>query len=209
MTMKNLTTYLASIALLTAACAAGCGSSSGSNDAGVAGSTGTSGAGGGAGGAGGAVCGGATLFGISTGDSCFDIVSVAAGSHDGCKLGVADSGANGLVGASLLVHYDMATATVTVGTMGSLGEGMVTCNMGTLLRENTPMLDTMPSCTWHQADTSNVTVTATNEFDIAVTEAQNQFDTACSAANVPTGGMCTSTWTWHMKKGTKTPPGCN
>jgi hypothetical protein len=26
---------------------------------------------------------------------------------------------------------------------------------------------------------------------------------------VPAGVNCTSTWTWTMKKGTKTPPSCN
>jgi hypothetical protein len=206
--MTNLAKTGLSMALVGAVFAIGCGASSGGSDGGDA--TGAAGTGGG--GAGGSACPGVTLFGLSAGDSCFDIVSVMAGSNDGCMLGVADPVANmGLVGASLPVNYTMATATVTVGTDGSLGAGPVMCNMGVLTRENNPTLPTHAACTWHQADTSNITVTATNEFDIDVIEAENMF-MGCVAADglPPTGGMCTSTWTWHMKKSaTKTPPGCN
>jgi len=145
---------------------------------------------------------GVTLFGLSTGDSCFDVTSVSA-VNDGCMLSVGS-----LVGSALLVNYVMSTATLTVGTGGSLGGGQIAFNMGTLMRDGDTSDSAMPLCTWHQTDTSNVTVTATNEFDIAVTEVENTFSTAC-ATSAPTGGTCTSTWTWHMKKGTKTPPACN
>lgn len=202
--MNTLTKSLLSITVLSAAIAMGCGSGSGSSDA-----TGTGGTG--AGGAGGTdPCGGITLFGLSTGDTCFDVVAVQSGSSDGCGLGVADTSANGIVGQALPVNYDMSTANLTVGTSGSLGAGTIMCNVGTLTRANDPALDTMTSCTHHQTDTSMVTVTATNEFDIAVTEDQTMFATACSATNTPAGGMCTSTWTWHMKKNAaKTPPNCD
>ena len=206
--MKTMTKGLVSIALLATAFVIGCGSGSGSNDAGVGGSTGTAGGGAaGSTGAGGDVCPGVgTLYGLSNGDSCFQITAVMAGSNDGCMLGVADPVAsNGLVGASLLVNQDTATGTLTIGTMGSLGSGSIMCNQGTLTRENNPTLDSMPACTWHQADTSMVTITATNEFDVSVTEAQTMF-MGCSTANTPTGGMCTSTWTWHMKKDTTVSP---
>jgi hypothetical protein len=205
--MKTLTNSVLSIALLATAFAVGCGASSGTDDAGIGGSTGTAGAG--SGGAGGTA--GVTPFGLSAGDTCFDIVSVANGSSDGCNLGVADLATApnpGLVGTALPVNYDATTATLTVGTMGSLGAGVVTFNMGTLTRENTPAMMDMPTCTLHQTDTSMITVTATNEFDLAGTETEDTFAAACSAANVPTGGMCTSTWTWHMVKGTETPPDC-
>ena len=43
----------------------------------------------------------------------------------------------------------------------------------------------MPTCTWHQTDTSQVTMTATNEFDISMTEVENMFATACT--NKPAG----------------------
>jgi hypothetical protein len=200
--MRTLTKGLVSVALLAAAFAVGCGSSSDNGDGG-----GNDGAAGGGGG----VCPGVTLYALSDGDSCFDIVSVQAGSSDGCMLGVADTTAMmGLVGATLPVNYVAATGILSVGTMGSLGTAMSTlqCNMGTLVREGTPSLDSMPACMWHQADTSMVTITAQNEFDIAVTENQSEF-TGCSAANTPAGGACMSKWTWHMKKNAaKTPPGC-
>jgi hypothetical protein len=182
--------------------ALGCSSSSNSDDGGVGGFTG-----GGDGGATGTDAGqdGPALFGLSTGDSCFDVVSVQTGSSDGCNLGVADPVASdGLVGSALLVNYTMATATLTVGTAGSLGAGQIAFNMGTLMRTGTTTDSQMMTCNWHQTDTSMVTLTATNEFDISVTEVENMFATACSGP--PTGGTCTSTWTWHMTKSlTKTP----
>ena len=57
----------------------------------------------------------------------------------------------------------------------------------------------MPTCTWHQTDTSQVTLTATNAFTIQVTEVEEMFATACSAGTAPAGGTCTSTWTWTME----------
>lgn len=147
---------------------------------------------------------GPTLFGLSTGDSCFDIVSIEPGFNDGCELGV--DGAD-LIGAALPVNYVMSTATLTVGTSGSLGSGPIAFNKGTLTREGNPSDSENPACAWHQTNTSMVTLTATNEFDIAVTEVQDQFAVACDV-DFP-GGTCTSTWTWHMKKGTKTPPDCD
>src|SRR3954469_6760863 len=135
------------------------------------------------------------LFGLSTGDSCFDIVSVDPGSVDvaagGCMIGV-----DTLVGSALLVNYVQATATVTIGKDGSLGAGPVAKNMGTLTRDGTTSDSAMPTCTWHQTDTSNLTLTATNQFTLSVTEVENMFAAACGAANTPTGGTCTSSWTW-------------
>jgi len=201
--MKSLMKSAFTMTLLGGIFALGCSSSTNSDDGGLGGFTGSEG------GATGTDAGqdGPVLFGLSTGDSCFDIVSVAAGSNDGCNLGVADTVANnGLVGASLLVNYTQATATLTVGTDGSLGAGQIAFNMGTLMRDGTATDSAMTTCMWHQTDTSMVTLTATNEFDVSVTEVENMFANACSMK--PTGGTCTSTWTWHMKKGTKTPP-CN
>jgi hypothetical protein len=208
--MKTLAKGLVSIALLAAAFTAGCGSSGSSEDAGTGGVGGNTT---GAGGAGGDVCMGATLFGLSAGDTCFDVVSVAAGSNDGCGLGVADpynpTTMSGVIGSALHVNYDATMAKLTVGTDGSLGAGTIMCNKGTLSRDNHPTLSSHMACTWHQVDTSMVTVTATNEFDIAVTEDETSFMGCVAADMAPAGGMCTSTWTWHMKKNAaKTPPGC-
>jgi hypothetical protein len=190
------------LSLVGGIAALGCSSSTTNGDGGEGGFTGS-----GDGGATGTDAGGdaPVLFGLSTGDSCFDIVSVQSGSNDGCNLGVADPVASdGLVGSALLVNYTMATATLAVGTAGSLGAGQIAFNMGTLMRTGTTTDSQMLTCNWHQTDTSMVTLTATNEFDISVTEVENMFATAC--AMKPTGGTCTSTWTWHMKKSTtKTP----
>jgi hypothetical protein len=185
--MQKQTSWALSLALVGVIAGAGCGSSS------LFGDGGTNDTGGGD---------GVTLFGLTTGDSCFDVTSVS-GVTDGCMLSVGS-----LVGSALLVNYVMSTATLTVGTGGSLGGGPIAFNMGTLMRDGDTSDSAMPLCTWHQTDTSNVTVTATNEFDIAVTEVENTFSTAC-ATSAPAGGTCTSTWTWHMKKGTKTAPACN
>jgi hypothetical protein len=146
---------------------------------------------------------GPTPFALSAGATCFDVVSIQSGVDDGCDLGVA-----GVVGTALPVNYDPNTAILTVGTDGAEGGGQIAFNVGTLLRDSTANDPQMPTCTWHQTDTSNVTVTAANEFDIMITEVENMFATACGTAGTPTGGTCTSAWTWHMKKGTKTPPGC-
>jgi hypothetical protein len=192
--MKFLTKNAFAVALLGGMFALGCSSSTNGDDGG-----GLGGAGGGTEDAG---TDAPTLFGLSAGDSCFDIVSVATGSNDGCMIGVAD-----LVGVGILINYNASTGVLTAGTAGTLGAGAIAFNQGTLTRDSPATDPQMTTCTWHQTDTGNVTVTATNEFDIAVTEVENMFANACSAK--PTGGTCTSTWTWHMKKGTKSPPGCN
>jgi hypothetical protein len=153
---------------------------------------------------------GPQLYGLTPGNLCFDVVSVATGSSDGCDIGVADTVANmGFVGGAVLVNYDMPTATLTVGKAGALGAGTISFNMATLTRANNPVDSMMATCSWHQTDTSQVTLTADNEFDLSATEVQNMFAIACTPSSVPTGGTCTSTWTWHMKAGTKTPPDCN
>ena len=64
-----------------------------------------------------------------------------------------------LVGSALLVNYTMATATLAVGTAGSLGAGQIAFNMGTLMRNGTTTDSQMLTCNWHQTDTSMVTLT--------------------------------------------------
>ncbi len=151
---------------------------------------------------------GPVAFGLAPGDNCFDVVSIQPGSNDGCMIGVADTTATGgPVGGGLLVNYNATTGILTVGTAGSLGAGPIAFNTGTLTRDGNPTDSQMPTCGWHQTDTSDVTVTATNEFDITVTEVEDTFATACSFK--PTGGTCTSRWTWHMKLGTEIAPACN
>ena len=140
-----------------------------------------------------------TLFALSTGDSCFDVNTVASVS-DGCNVAPGS-----VVGGALLVNYVMSTATLTVGTMGAEGAGPIAHNMGTLTRSGNTSDSAMPLCTWHQMDTAQVTLTGTNAFTMTVTEADTSFATAC----VPAMADCTSTWTWTMSKSTtKTPPAC-
>jgi len=147
-----------------------------------------------------------TLFGLSAGDNCYTITAITAGYSDGCKLGVQT-----LVGMSLPMNYTAATATVMLGTEGSLGAGVISANMGTLVRENDPTLDTTGVCGWHQLDTSLLKLTADNKFTVTVTEVESMFKAGCTADITPTGGTCTSTWTWTMQKATDaslTPPLC-
>jgi hypothetical protein len=157
------------------------------------------------GGNGGAICPNvATLFGLAPGDSCFDVVAVQVPASDGCHLGVATTS---FVGHALPFHYEVSTGTVSIGTMGVLGVGPVRCNVGSLSHDVVSMLDTMPACSRHQLDMSTIHMTATNEFDITVTETQDTFK-GCSDANTPQGGNCVSTWTWHMKHGVEIWPAC-
>jgi hypothetical protein len=166
---------------LGGAAAAGCSSSSSSNDGGLDLSLDIA-------------SDAATLYGLTPGAWCYTINS-ATNVDDGCGIGV-----GALVGMSLPTTYTLVgnTGTLEVGTDGSLGQGTISNNMGTLARDNNPMLDTMPTCTWHQTDTSDVTLTATNAFTVSVTEVQEGFASVCSVSNVPSGGSCTSTWTWTM-----------
>jgi hypothetical protein len=146
----------------------------------------------------------AQVFSLSTGDSCFDITSVAAGSSDGCDLGVADTVANnGLVGASIPFNYDMTAVTISVGTDGSLGGGPILNNMATLVRDGDT---TDGACMWHEHVDSMVTVTGTNAFTISASRTQSMFSAGCTTPPPPTGGMCTSTWTWTMTKSTTKSP---
>jgi len=144
--------------------------------------------------------GGQTAYGISPGPYCYKITGVSAVT-DGCELGVA-----GLVGSALPGTYDAATGTLTLGTQGSLGGGVISYNQGTLVRTKGTVTDaTAPGCSWSQADTTNVTVTAENQFTASVTETQDTIAAACGAAAT----SCQSTWTWTFAiDGTLTAPAC-
>ncbi|MDB4983185.1 MAG: hypothetical protein JWM82_3937 [Myxococcales bacterium] len=174
------TIQIVSLILSSAAAVMGCSGSSSSADGGDSGAAGSGGAGG-------------TAFGLSKGDTCFDVLSVQGTPTDGCAIGVA-----AVVGSALPVNYDDTTGILKVGTDGSLGGGAITFNMGTLTRVDSVAME--GTCSWHQMDTSMVTVTATNAFTIAVTENESMFAAACNP--IPAGGTCTSTWTWTMKKST-------
>ena len=142
---------------------------------------------------------GPTLYGLSDGTYCYDITAVSAVS-DGCALGVA-----GLVGSAALPGtYTVSAGQFTLGTEGSLGTGLISQNMGTLSRDGNTSDPSAPGCTWHQKDTTYLTMVGQNQFYVTVTENQDSITAACGAP----AATCTSTWTWDMQIGTKTPPAC-
>jgi len=81
----------------------------------------------------------------------------------------------------------------------SLGTGNVNGTMATLMRDNMVTDSTTATCTWHQTDTSVLTLTANDTFNLAVTEVENTFSAGCGTTT-PTGGTCTSTFTLSMTK---------
>lgn len=144
-----------------------------------------------------------TLYFITPGDSCYDIVSVANGSNDGCDLGVAQNAPDGLVGATIPFNYDNQAYTIKVGTEGSLGGGAIAFNMATLLRDGNVTDDKVATCMWHEHVDATVTFTAQDEFNISASRTQSAFTATCTdlpASVTSTNNMCTSTWTWHMKR---------
>ena len=148
---------------------------------------------------------GPTLYGLTGGDSCFEVIAVDPSSvNDGCMKGsILDAATPGdpLV---LPFNYDPTTKIITLGTSGSLGAGTVASNVGTLNREGDPKQPDNLACTWHATDVSQIVLTANNQFTLSVTETQSMFAAVC--ADIPAGGTCTSTWTWTLAKSTKTPP---
>lgn len=140
---------------------------------------------------------GPVVYGISPGAYCYKITGISA-VNDGCGLEVAKQ-----VGAALPGTYDASTGTLTLGTQGSLGGGVVTYNQGTLVRVKGPMSD--GACSWQQDDTTLITVTAQNQFTASVTENQDSIGAACNLSFT----SCQSTWTWtFVIDGTLTAPAC-
>jgi hypothetical protein len=138
-------------------------------------------------------------WGLTPGASNF-LITAATNVNDGCMLDVANP--TKVIGSTLPVNYDMAAATISIGspqgtpTMPSLGSGPIGGNMATLMRENETGDGT--GCTWHQKDVSMLVLTYHDQFSLSVTENESNFDPKCSG--IPTGGMCTSSWTWMMQK---------
>jgi len=181
-TLKTIKTVTVFAALGVGLAIAGCDSDSSCTDAGVcpdAGLGGKSGAGG---------AGGATVpFGLTAGTYCFDVTGTA-GIVDGCDI------TPGAI-TQLPVTYTAATGVVGVGREGSVGQGPVANNMGTLSRVGPS--SSSATCMWQQTDTSALTMTADNAFTISVSEMESAFSATCLPA--PPSDPCTSTWTWTMK----------
>jgi len=183
-TLKTIKTMTVFAALGVTLAAVGCDSGSSCADGGVCdgGLGGKSGAGG-AGGAGGAPA----LYGLTGGTYCFDVTGIT-GLVDGC-------GITPNVITKLPVTYTAATGAVAVGREGSVGQGAVANNMGTLSRVGNS--SDGPACMWSQTDTSTLTMTANNAFTISVSETESGFSATCVPA--PVSDPCTSTWTWTMQ----------
>jgi hypothetical protein len=142
-----------------------------------------------------------TLYPLSEGTYCYDVTAISAVA-DGC--GIAPGA---VVGLALPASY--TTPTFVLGTEGSLGQGNLAHNTGTLLRDGSTSDSAAPTCNWHQMDTTVVTLTAQNTFTASVIETQDTFALACGAT-APAAGSCTSSWTWTMViNSKKTPPACN
>jgi len=131
---------------------------------------------------------GPTLYPLSTGTYCYDVTGVS-GVVDGCGITPGDA-----VGSAYPGTYDQTAQTFTLGNQGSLGVGTLSNNTGTLLRDGTTSDSSAPSCTWHQTDTTTLTMTDQNMFTVSVVETEDTFAAAC----VPAGTPCTSSWTWTM-----------
>lgn len=181
-TLKTIKTVAVFAALGVGLVVAGCDSGSSCTDAGVCPDAGLGGKSG-AGGAGGAPA----LYGLTEGTYCFDVTGIA-GLVDGC-------GITPNVITKLPVTYTAATGAVAVGREGSVGQGAVANNMGTLSRVGNS--SDGPACMWSQTDTSTLTMTANNAFTISVSETESGFSATCVPA--PVSDPCSSAWTWTMK----------
>lgn len=205
--MKNMKYLVVGVSLALGLSSVACSSSSSCADGGVCNEGGAGGAAAGAGGMGGSA--GPTLYALSAGTFCYDILSIAAGYSDGCSLGVASYvGTPTMPSAIPVSYYDTATTvggdaipagTVAVGNDGSLGRGVISQNTGTLLRDGMPVDADVATCTWHETVQAQFQLTATNKFNIGVTETRSNFDASCASVKpLPAGGTCTSTWTFAM-----------
>jgi hypothetical protein len=143
---------------------------------------------------------GPTVYPMSDGTYCFDILTVS-GVSDGCGLAV-----DTLVGYALPGTYVASTGQFTLGTEGSLGTGLINNNQATLLRKGDP--SDGAGCAWHQEDTTNLTMTGQNMFTVSVVETESNFLPA-SCAPTAASTTCTSMWTWTMGiNAARTPPAC-
>jgi hypothetical protein len=185
-TLKMIKTVTVFAAVGLGLTVAGCDSGSSCADGGVCDGGIGGGKGGASGGLGGA--GGSTPpFGLTGGTYCFDVTGVS-GIVDGCDI------KPGAI-SQLPVTYTVTTGVVAVGKEGSIGQGIVANNMGTLLRDGNTSDGAV--CTWHQMDTSSLTMTADNAFTVSVSETESTFAAACVPP--PPSDPCTSSWTWMMK----------
>jgi hypothetical protein len=147
--------------------------------------------------------GGSTLFPLSRGKTDFKITAVS-NVNDGCMLGV--DMLTEINKDPIPVTNDVVgtVSTVSVGnTQGSpvqasLGTGTVSNNVGTLTRDNTVQDKANAACDFRRKVTSNLQLIGQDKFTLTVKQEESMYKAACTG--VPTGGTCTSTWTWTLEK---------
>jgi hypothetical protein len=144
---------------------------------------------------------GPMLFGLSRGMNNYNITALVI-ANDGCALMPPGPGTAAMP-STLPVTYNDVTTVISIGNpagsppVPSLGSGMVGANMATLVRENEAG-DTA-GCTWHQKDTGTLVLIDHDKFTLMVKEDESAF-MRCTNPPPPTGGTCTSTWTWTLQK---------
>jgi hypothetical protein len=149
---------------------------------------------------------GPALFGLSRGTNDFTFDNVVTVGTDGCGIDpMMDVSKMSVVS----VTYDMGSQVVSIGRLvgtpmaAVFGSGKVAAteaNKATLTRDNVVALEGMLACTWAESVTAQFELIDNDKFTLAVTFKDSKFDAKCSAGTIPTGGMCTSTWTWTLSK---------
>jgi hypothetical protein len=133
-------------------------------------------------------------WGLSSGTNQYKVTAVNV-MTDGCAIDPAM-----VMGTTIPLTYQGGT--ISLGdmkgspAMPSLGSGPASGNTATLTRENDAGDAT---CTYHQKDVSMFELFDHDKFTLKVTETETMFSTGCGTA-IPTGGMCTSNWTWTFAK---------
>jgi hypothetical protein len=195
--MRHLSKLL--IVAAAGAVASGCGDDSeGCPDGGCPDATVTQGDGG----ARDAASDGATtmLFGLSRGDNSY-VVTRVTNVTDGCKVNPMD-----FVGLMVPANYNETTQVFSLGSMQgtppapSLGSGVVSSNMATLMRMNVEGPSTL--CYWTHKGTNAFRLTNHDKFTIDAKRDLSMFAAGCPTADKPAGDMCTSTWTMDLEKST-------
>lgn len=125
-------------------------------------------------------------------------LSAATNINDGCN--VDPNGASPIQGTKQAITYDAATGKLSIGANAgtppapSNGEGFLSDNKGTLLRENT--VDAGGGCTFTRHVENAVTVTGDN----ALSSNYTRTDTNHTAACVDQTTDCTTTWSYTLTK---------
>jgi hypothetical protein len=138
--------------------------------------------------------GGGMQWGLTSGTNNYKITSTTM-VMDGC-----DVGPNEATMLPLTYTGGVVSLGNVMGTppQPSLGTGTASGNKATLTSDNI-VGDAAAMCTYSRKITSQFELIGHDKFTLMVTEKESMFSTGCGA-DVPPGGMCTSTWTWTFEK---------